>query len=82
MKTYRFHFRIEREAGLKSKEGATQIGAAYTEICFEARKKLNSKELHKVILKLRKELSEQLGIKVWYIVSISEKEYMKHLEEQ
>jgi type III secretory pathway component EscV len=81
MKTYKFHFRIEREAGLKSEAGETQIGAAYTEIGFEAKKKLKNRELEEVISRLRKELSEQLGIKVWHIISISKKEYMKRLNE-
>jgi hypothetical protein len=82
MRIYKFHYRIEKEAGLKSKEGDIQSGHAYTEICFEAKKKLNNRERNEAILKFRKELAEQLGVKVWHIIPMSEKEYSQHLKEE
>ncbi|AOT68611.1 hypothetical protein [Geosporobacter ferrireducens] len=82
MKTYTFYFRIEKEAGMKSNEGIPQSEPAYVEICFETKKKMSNKEINEAILRFRKDLAEQLKVKVWHIVSISEKEYMKHLEEK
>ena len=82
MKTYKFHFRIEKEAGMKNSEGIPSSEAAYVEICFEAKKKMNNKEINEAILRFKKDLAEQLKVKVWHIVSISEKEYMKHLKEE
>ncbi|MBB6216119.1 hypothetical protein HNQ80_002218 [Anaerosolibacter carboniphilus] len=82
MKIYKFYYRIEKKAGLKSKNGDIQSGPAYSELCFEAKKKLNNKERDEVVQKFRKELAEQLGVKVWHVIPISEKEYTKSLEEE